>query len=272
MKMEMSKMFKKNLLTLSAYENQAGWKRDEDGNVQLIEGNPVFVAANGKEYNISGDTIPNLNAEAKSLRLKAEKAIQDLGRYEGLDPDQARDALSKLSKINSEQLIDSGKLDEVRSAIAKEYETKVSATETKYNELKSKFESTMIDNIFSNSDFVRNNIAVPHDMFKAAFKEHLKFDNGEVVAVNKDGSRIYSKKEPGSYASPEEALKILAEMHPNADAILKADVGSGSGNSGAGGNGGGVAKISRSEFEKLPALKKTEVMTKVSKGEITLVA
>jgi len=79
-----------------------------------------------------------------------------------------------------------------------------------------------------------------------------------------------SKKNLGELASPEEALELLVESHPQKDTILRAGVGKGSGSSGASGNRGGSRIITRTEFETYDPYKKAEIMKKITAGEMKL--
>lgn len=261
----------KNLLLCAAYDNQSGWKMDENGSIALKDGNPVYVDTSGAEKYVDVGTISRLNGEAKQHREKWEGLEAKFKDFEGIDPKKAREALELVGKLDAKQLIDAGKVDEVKNQITSQFTTQMAEKDKAYAELNSKYENMIVNNVFANSEFIRNNIAVPRDMFEATFRNNFKVEDGQVTAYDRDGNRLYSKERAGEYATPEEALKILAESHSQRDVILKADTGSGSGNNGAGGSQGGSRTMKRSEFEKLPALKQAEFASKMRSGEIKLV-
>lgn len=246
------------------------WKLDENNNIMLKDGDPIYVDANGVEKTVGVDTIARLNKEAKDHREAKEEAQAKLKLYEGIDPEKARAALETVAKLEEKKLIDTGEVDKLKSQITQQFQTQLTEKDTAYTELKKKFDNMLIDGVFANSDFIRNNVAVPVDMFEAKFRNNFKIENNEVVAYGYDGSRLMSKTRAGEYATTEEAMQILAESHPNKDVILKANPGNGSGaGTGGAGNGGG-RYMKRSDFEKLSPVQKAEYAIKMGKGEIQL--
>lgn len=262
----------KTLLLSTAYpcNNGAGWKLDDNGMVVLNDGNPVYIDSNGREMVVKHDTVSSLNAEAKTLREQKQAAEAKLKDFDGLDAKAAREALEKLGKIDAKQLIDAGKVDEVKAQIQAEFTKQLNEKDTLLTSLQKNLDDMHVNSVFSTSDFVRNGIAVPIDMFEASFRNNFKVEDGKVVAYDKSGNRLMSKKSVGEFATPDEALQLLVEMHPQKDVIMKADYGSGSGSNGSGGSRGTGRYMSRTEFEKLQPTKQSEVAAKMRSGEITL--
>lgn len=246
------------------------WKLDENNNIVLKDGDPVYVDANGNEKTVGVDTIARLNKEAKDHREAKEEALAKLKAFEGIDAEKARAALETVAKLDASKLIDTGEVDKLKAQITQQFQTQLSEKDTAFSELKSKYENMIVDNAFSNSDFIRNNVAVPMDMFEAKFRNNFKVENGDVVAYGYDGSRLMSKTRAGEYATVEEAMQILAESHPQKDVILKANPGNGSGSGTGGGSTGGSRYMKRSEFEKLSPIQQADIANKMRKGEIQL--
>lgn len=262
----------KNFLsTVYAYDNSSGWKLDDDGNVVMKDGNPVYVDNSGREMTVKNDTISNLNAEAKSHREAKEAAEKALKSFEGLDADKAREAIAKLQDVDAKKLIDAGKVDEVKAQITEQFKSQLKEKEDLAAQLQSKLDTMQIESVFKSSQFVRDNVAVPQDMFEATFRNNFKVEDGRVVAYDKSGNRINSTENVGEYATPEEALRLLVETHPNKDSILKADIGKGSGSDGAGGNRPGGRVIRRSDFANLAPGKQAEIAQKAASGEMKIV-
>jgi hypothetical protein len=259
------------LATSVAYDNSAGWKLDADGKIEMKDGNPVYVDTSGREMTIRYDTIATVNAESKANREAREAAEKKLKDFEGLDPKIARDAVETIKKIDAKTLIDAGKVDEVKAQIQGEYQKTIGEKDKALETLQARIDNMQVNSIFSQSDFVRDAVAVPRDMFEATFRSNFKVEAGKIVAYDRSGNVLMSKQNIGEIASPDEALKLLVEMHPQKDVILRADVGSGSGSDGSGSHRGTGRVIKRAEFDALAPAKKAEVASKVSAGEMKLV-
>lgn len=258
------------LATVAAFAN-AGWKLDDEGKIVMKDGNPVWVDANGGEAVLNGDTITRLNGEARTLRQQKEQAEEKLRAFEGLDAGKAREALDKLKDIDTSKLIDAGKLEEVKKQISSEYETKIAAEKAAREALQTQYDGERINNLFAASDFVKERIAVPSDMFKDSFGKYFKIEDGKIVAYDRAGNRVMSKKNIGDYADPSEALELLVDTHPQRDTILRVDVGSGSGSGGNGSNRGGGRTMKRAEFDKLDPMSQAKAAQAMGKGELNIV-
>lgn len=246
------------------------WKLDENNNIVLKDGDPVYVDSDGNEKTVAVDTIARLNKEAKTHREAKEEALNKLKAFEGIDAQAARAALETVSKLDANKLVETGEVDKLKAQITEQFQTQLTEKDNALNELKSKYENMIVDNTFANSDFIRNNVAVPVDMFEAKFRNNFKVENGEVVAYGYDGSRLMSKTRAGEYANAEEAMQILAESHPHKDVILKANPANGSGAGTGGGAIGGGRYMKRTDFEQLPPARQAEIAAKMRKGEIQL--
>ena len=249
-----------------------GWKTGEDGKIEAKDGNPIWVDANGEEKVMAGDTISRLNSDAKQLRLAKEAAEKKLEAFAGIkDVDAALKAIETVKNIDAKKLIDAGKVDEVKAEITKEFQTQLSEKDKAYNELKSQFDGSLISNLFAQSEFIRERIAVPRDMFEATFKSNFKVVDGKIEAYDRSGNRLMSKKTIGDHADPQEAIELLVDQHPQKDVILKATTSNGTGSGGAGGNRGGGAKMSRADWDKLQPHEQAQASARVRSNELTIV-
>ncbi len=261
-----------SLALLAAYNNSTGWKTDENGALVLKDGNPVYINSAGQEQSVDQSTITRLNGEAKDWRTKYEAAEAALAPFKGLDPVEAKKAIELAGKIDAKTLIEAGKVDEVKQQITQQFTGQLQEKDKALGELQSRFENLLISDVFKGSEFVRDNLAVPRDMFEATFRNNFKVEDGKVVAYDKAGNRMYSKAKMGEMADPEEAIQLLVEMHPQKDSIIKANTGAGSGNNGGGGSRQvGSKVIKRAEFNALDASQQAEIAQKAAKKEIAIV-
>lgn len=259
------------LALLSAFDSgEPGWKLDEAGHIVLKDGNPVYLNSAGQEQTVGGETISSLQREAKTHREAKEAAESKLAIFKDIDPEAAKKAIETVKKLDAKKLIDSGEVDKLTDQIKAQFATQIAEKDTAMSGLQGKLDNMLIGDVFKSSEFVRDSLAVPRDMFEATFKGNFKIEDGKVVAFGKDGNRLLSKSRAGEYAEPDEALQLLVEAHPQKDVIMKANVGNGSGNDGGGGARGGSRVMKRADFDKLPALQKAETSGKVAKGEMQL--
>jgi hypothetical protein len=252
-----------------AYENKSGWKTDADGKlVADANGNPIYIDANGQEMVTEAGTIARLNAEAKTHREAKEAAENKLKAFNGLDPDKAREAIETVGKIDQKKLIDAGEVDKVRETIKAEYSAQLNEAQKTIGERDARINDMTIQGVFSNSEFIRDQVAMPRDFFEAAMRPNFKVEDGKPVAYDRAGNRLMSKKRVGEYADPDEALQLLVEMHPQKDTILKAPDAQGTGNGGGGGNRSGGRTMKRADFEALGPQQQAAIATK---GEVAIV-
>lgn len=260
----------------AAFENDAGWKMDGDKLALDGDGNPIWINTAGQESSIKGDTITNLNREAKQHREGKEAAEAALNKYKGkdgklVDPDVAIKAIDDMSKIDSKKLIDAGEVDRVRDEIKAEFTSQLTEKDQALAERDAKINNMLIDGVFTGSEFIAEHVAMPRDFFQAAMRQNFKVEDGKVIAHDKSGNRLMSKKNPGEYADPNEALQLLVDAHPQKDTILKAPEAGGTGGGGGGGNRGGGRVMKRSEYDTLPPHKQAELAGQMGKGEIKIV-
>lgn len=258
-------------VSLRAFNNGPGWKLDADGKLELKDGNPIYIDASGRELTVKGDTISQLNGEAKTHREAKEAAEAKLQAFKDVDPVKAREAIEKLAQIDQGQLIAAGKVDEVKHQITQQFTTQLNEKESSLKNLQAQIDGMHISSAFSGSEFIRENIAVPRDMFEATFRNNFKMVDGKLTAYDKAGNPIYSKQNMGQLADPDEAIAELVSQHPNKDQILKANTGNGTGNNGNGGGNGRVRTMRRAEFEAAPGHQQAQYAAAMGKGEMTIV-
>lgn len=239
----------------------------------LVEdGMPVYEI-DGKDtpYDVvaAASKVTQLNGEAMGHRKAKEAAEEKLKAFEGIeDPKAAKAALDKIKALGDKELLDAGKVEEIKAAAVKAVEdAKTAAIEAKDNEIKtitgerdtykSQLDDALIGGSFSASKFVSEKTVLPPDFMRSHFGKNFRVDKGKILAFEDDGTTpIYSSSKPGELADFEDAISKLVSKHPQKEMILK-----GTGNNGSGSqhgqSGGGGKTITRSEFDRLSPVDKS---------------
>ncbi|MCP1119640.1 DUF6651 domain-containing protein [Robbsia andropogonis] len=229
-------------------------KLDENGNVVTMDGKPVYVHDDGKEipFDAAGTvaTITRLNAEAKSHRERAETAETSLKAFEGIaDAEGARKALETVKNLDAKKLVDAGEVEKVRAEAIKAVEEKYAPVLAERDRYQAELVAEKVGGSFSRSKYIAEKLAIPADMVEARFGSQFKVEDGQVVAYDKTGNKLFSRSRPGEVAGFDEALDILVEQYPYRDHILKGTGANGGGSQGSGsGTGSGKKTVNRDAF------------------------
>ena len=246
------------------------FKYDAEGHIVLQEVNgqklPVFVHPDGKEAPFDGDgtvaTIGRLNGEAKTHREAKEAAEAALKPFKdaGLtDAAAAAKALTIVKNLDDKKLVDAGEVERVKAEAIKAVEEKYAPVQKERDDLQAALVQEKVGGSFARSKMIVEKLAIPADLVQARFGDAFKVENGNVVAYDKAGNKIFSRTNPGELAAFDEALEVLIEHYPYRDSILKGSGASGGGASGgSGGGAGGKRTISRAELESLPAAEQSK--------------
>jgi hypothetical protein len=238
-------------------------KVDENGNVVVIDGNPVYLDDDDKEVVINVDTlykkIQTVNNESASRKRKIAEMEDKIGVLEGIENpkewmEEAKKALETVQNLSDKKLIDADKVDELKRQIKEAYDVKLSDLETsKTTEITSrddiikgkdvKIYNLMVSSRFETSPFFSGKdpktVLLP-DIAESYFGKHFKVeedDNGDLIVAGYIGAdRIPSRANPGEHANFEEAIAEIIDQYPMKDRILRAG-GSGSGSQGNSGGG-----------------------------------
>lgn len=215
-------------------------KLDENGNVVVQDGKPVYMYDDGQE--IAFDAMQNmakisqLNAEAKQHREAKEKAETLLKAFDGLNADDAKKALETVKNLDDKRLIDAGEVEKVKAEAKKAFDEQLAEKDAQINKIKQEYNNAVIGGAFARSSFIKDKTLLPSDIVQSSFGSHFTMENGKIVA-NLGGNPIYSRKNPGELADFDEALETIISQYPHKGSILR-----GSGASGAGATQAGVGK------------------------------
>ena len=231
-------------------------KLDADGHVIVQDGKPVYEV-DGKDVAFDAAattaTITRITEESKGFKGRAQTAEASLKAFEGIDdPKAAKDALAKVANWGDKELVEAGKVEEIKLAAIKAVEEKYAPIVQENETLKGALHGEKIGGSFARSKFIADKIAVPADIIESRFGKNFKLEDGKVVAYDASGNKLYSKASPGNAADFDEALELLVDAYPYKDSILKGTGGSGTGKQPGNGGQGGGKTMARAEFDKLP--------------------
>lgn len=242
------------------------FKFDDKGNIVIDAEKklPIFIHPDGREAPFDADTtvanISRLNSEAKNHREAKEAAEAKLKGFEGIDDGEAaRKALETVKNIKDGELVQAGKVQEIKDAAAASAKQAVAdatraaeARERALAEQNAKLTGDLNNHIvggsFSSSKFIAEKLAIPADIAQKFFGDRFKVDGGKLVPLDQSGNPIFSATRHGEHADFDEALQVMVGQYANKEMILK---GSGASGGGAGtnkGGSGGAKEIPRSQF------------------------
>lgn len=217
-------------------------------------------------------SVPKLRSEAAGHRKAAEEAAQKLEAFKDIDPAKAVEALKVVQNLKDGDLVKANEVEALRKSIEVTYaDEKKNILEVHATQMKSKDEeiqslsgtirNLLISNQFRSSSYFSGaapKCTIPAEIAETYFGKHFKVENvnGEPHCVaymtNAMGveEKIYSKSNPGSLATFDEAMEIIINKYPGKDSILS------SGKSGVGGPGstnftgvsGTVTRITRTQL------------------------
>lgn len=248
-------------------------KLDENGNVVVKDGKPVYETDDGKEFVAD---VPDMHSKMTSLgrenkqyreqNAELKKITDTLG---DVDPKEAVEALDKIKTIDTGKLTDAEEVNRRISEVKAAYEPKLTEAQKEAQRWREAHDSEKLTNAFATSKFVSGNIAVPVGMIQKEFGGNFKIENGKIVPYDSNGNMIFSHSKPSEPATFDEAIETLVNQYPHKDAILKSTGHSGGGN-GTGNPGGTGRKISRSEFEQMPPDQQRTVAGEAKTGKVTI--
>lgn len=235
-------------------------KVDADGHVVVVDGKPVYVGEDEKDIEVDVPVlfqkVRDLNAESKQHRERAEaldtkyevfKDVEDLQEYKKA----AEEAVEKVKSFSEKDLVEAGKVDEIKREMKAAHDAALDSVETAHGEAKTAYEATIkgkdevIYNLMVSSKFAQSSYFsgekpktnLQPEIAEAYFGKHFRVigdDNGsglKVVTYLND-KEVFSRKNPGELADFEEGLEAVIDAYPKKNQILRP------GKSGSGAQGG----------------------------------
>ena len=196
-------------------------------------GNEYVLSVDDSDYKNRISEFRNNNIELsrqlENMKTSTEKMSvleEQLQRYSGLDPDQAREAVARMQELSDKKLIEEGKIDELLNQrtdrMRSDYEGKINAlTEALENArggeqtLKSKLTEVVVDSQLQsaiNAIAPAKRGAMEYILSKGRQTWTLG-ENNEPVPLGADGKVIYGK-DPQKVLSMEEWAQGLLQESP----------------------------------------------------------
>ena len=226
------------------------WKMREDGTIELENGNPVYVHADGKEVPFDAEgalkSIGKLSSEMKMTKKQHQEAAEKLAMYSAIeDPEAAIKAMDIVKNLDAKKLVDAGQIEVLKVEMGKTFADKEGSLRSQWTQkeqeyqgqLKTKDEaiqSILMGGKFASSEFLKKTNLIPEiaaNYFGKNFKIEGEGHDIKVVGYL-NGERIPSREKFGEPADFEEALAAVIDAYPHKDRIMLAGVSSGSGSQG----------------------------------------
>lgn len=244
-------------------------KLDDDGNVVVDDGKPVYVDQDGKDIAIDATSlyakIAELGTEAKTHRkgkstLKAElEKVTSL--FEGIDDLeawklQAEKNAELVANFNDKDLVDAKKVEQIKKAqneaheedkrnILKSFSLKEEEFQKELRDKDNTIYNLMVSSKFAQSPFFtgeKPKSILPPEIAEKYFGSNFRVEkdgNGLRVTGYIGDDPVYSRQNPGELAEFEEALESVIDAYPMKERIMRS---SGGGSGASGGSGGGDTK------------------------------
>lgn len=248
------------------------WKTDNNNQVVVQDGHPVWVYDDGKESPFDAGSalqkIGSVTAESVARKNRIKELETKLEPFSTIDNPsefitQAREALNTLQNLKDKEIMEAGEVEAIKKRVAESYEGKIKdiekslkfQIEERERVIKSKddgIHKLLIEGAFMQSEFLRHKTVWSPDLTYAKYGSMFtvkESDNGELMAValDQNGNEILSRREAGSPASVDEVLESIVNSRKDKDSILRGNQ-SGSGSK----PNVSVGSFSRDEMMRLP--------------------
>jgi len=217
---------------------------DENGNVVLKDGCPVYKYEDGSEspfdakktLDAKDKKIADLTEEKTRFFTKTEALKSDLKKFKGIDIKVAAEAIETVKNLKSKELLDANGIKILKSEMLQGFETEKIDIKKGYDQqildrdgiILSKdgiIKSLLITTQFANSPHFsgknKKTIYPAEDAVKI-FGDRFKVDEStlSIVALDKSGEVLKSQKTHGEPADFEEAIAKIIDEHPRKNEIL----------------------------------------------------
>lgn len=173
------------------------------------------------------ETITDLKSKLENL----EKAV---AKFDGLDPEAAKAALSEKEKAEQEKLEKRGEWDRLKEQLLEKHQKTVDEKDQTIADLKSQLnganeqnQKLTIGHSFDSSSFIQDEMVLTSSKARVIYGNHFEVEDGEVVAYDKPAGAsertmlVNDKGDPLDFNS---AIKVLVEKDPEHESLIKSTV------------------------------------------------
>lgn len=226
------------------------WKLREDGTIEMENGNPVYVHADGKEVPFDADgalkSIGKLSGEMKLTKKQHQEAVEKLALFAAIeDPEAAIKAIETVKNLDAKKLVDAGQIDILKAEMGRTFAEKEGSLKSQWTQKEQEYQghlkikdeaiqSILMGGKFASSEFLKKTNLIPEiaaNYFGKNFKIEGEGTDIKVVGYL-NGERIPSREKFGEPADFDEALAAVIDAYPHKDRIMLAGMSSGSGSQG----------------------------------------
>jgi hypothetical protein len=226
------------------------WKLREDGTIEMENGNPVYVHADGKEVPFDADgalkSIGKLSGEMKLTKKQHQEAVEKLALFAAIeDPEAAIKAIETVKNLDAKKLVDAGQIDILKAEMGRTFAEKEGSLKSQWTQKEQEYQghlkikdeaiqSILMGGKFASSEFLKKTNLIPEiaaNYFGKNFK--IEGEGADIKVVGYlNGERIPSREKFGEPADFDEALAAVIDAYPHKDRIMLAGMSSGSGSQG----------------------------------------
>lgn len=255
-------------------------KVSEDGHAVLVEGKPVYIDPDGKEVPLDPPSmygkIIDLGKENKKRREDFEGVQAKLKLFDGVEDleawhAEAVKALETIKNFDEKDWLKAEKVEKLKADMKSAYEEQERKLRDQFKNRETEFagllgkkedqiRKLMVSNRFATSPYFSGTnpkTSLPPEIAETYFGQHFKVEEdkktGELrlVAYYRNGDPIYSRTNPGEFASFDEAMTTIWDQYPGRDRLVRGQQGSGGqgGKGGAGDTGDELAELEKAYAE-----------------------
>ena len=180
---------------------------------------------------------------AEAAEAKAKELAERLKAFEGIDPELVKGLLKDKQDREQAELEKRGEFDRVKAQMIEQHQKEVEAAKAEYapkvDELTKELTKReqiitelTIGRSFSESPFIRENLALPVSKARILYGDHFELKDGKVVAYDKpagSSNRTPLVDASGNPLEFDKAIEKIVDGDPDRDNLLKSKMRGGSG-------------------------------------------
>jgi len=200
------------------------------------EDNSAKDEANSASQAALQDAISQINQLKDELNKVKSDAKDIKSKYSDIDPEAAREALTKQKEAERKKLEDRGEYEKVLEQVRAQYDKELSDVKSQLEEttstatqrtadLERQVRELTVGNAFATSEYIRENTVLTNRKAQVLYNDHFDVEDGKVVPYDKPKGapdRVKLVDKSGSPMSFEAAIETIIKSDEEFDSIAKA--------------------------------------------------